>query len=494
MHLIPLTMRIATAALLLSLAGAIAVACQKEPPPENVRPVDFGGAGVDGTSGTSSGDNGSGSGATSGEGANSGDGDGDGPGDGDGDGEGPGDGDGEGPGDGDGEGPGDGDGEGPGDGDGEGPGDGDGDVDPWPTPAFTKRGLLESTGTCVRLHFEEFLERAEALQDATDAHENDPSEATLEAARNAWLAAFASWQRAEAFRIGPAVKTSEPGGQGLRDEIYAFPHISRCEIDANTVAQTYASGVSSLPANQRGIGAVEYLLFQSTASNECPTPNPINKSGTFAALGTSGVLQRRASYAAKAVDDIVARARTLVNAWDPAQGDYYGTFVEAGDGSAVYATQQAAFQSMNEALYYIELDLKDTKLGVPLEIKDPCGAICFKQLEARFAGVSIEAMQQNLVGVRRFFQGCGPSYSGLGFDDWLIDIGSEELAADMIAALENAQTTFEGVDSLEQAFASDPAQVMALYNVIKGFTDLLKTQFITVLHLDPPPAAGIDTD
>lgn len=367
---------------------------------------------------------------------------------------------------------------------------------PWATPDFTKRGLLEHSATCARLQLEAFLPLAEALEDAATTHSAQRSAASLDAARTAFKAAYLAWQRAEAFRVGPASADVAAGGQSLRDQIYPYPLINRCAIDANTVSKSYASGsIDSLSTSQRGLGAIEYLLFQSDTSNACASASPINDGGQWAQLGASEVAARRADYATRAAHDVVLRARALVEAWGPDGGDFYTQLVSAGDGSAVFKTEHAALNALNEALYYIEIEVKDFKIGQPAGVSTPCGASCGNLVEARFSRSSIEALRANVEGVRKLFEGCGPSYSGLGFDDFLIEVeGDDALARSMIDGLARVQSALLAIDSLEDAVAARPSEVQSLYATVKAFTDQLKSDFITVLNLSPPPLAGGDND
>jgi predicted lipoprotein len=470
-------------------------ACQKDAAQENVRPIGSSNGGSGARSGGPSGNGGageSGGGATSGESGTSGDGDGDGdgdnPGDGDGDGDNPGDG------DGDGDNPGDGDG----DGDGDNPGDGDGDTDPpWPTPPFTKRGLLETTGTCARLLYDAFLTEAEALKDTTATYESSRSEENLDAARAAWRKAHAAWQQAEAFLVGPAARPDEfmTGGQSMRDEIYSYPYGNPCSMDVALVNGSFSSGsFGALSISLRGLGAIEYLLFQAPNANACPSSNDINDEGGWAALGADAVATRRAEYAAKAASDVVARTRTLIAAWHPDEGDFYGVLASAGEGSAIFDTQQKALNAVTAALYYIEIEIKDRKLVKPLGLEAPCSN-CSALLESNRARASADALRNNVIGIRKLFEGCGPAYSGLGFDDWLLEVqGDDELASAMIGALQTTQDAIDAAGTLEETLTSDPARVTAIYTGVKGFTDRLKTELITVLNLAPPPIAGGDTD
>ena len=97
---------------------------------------------------------------------------------------------------------------------------------------------------------------------------------------------------------------------------------------------------------------------------------------------------------------------------------------------------------------------------------------------------------------RLLFEGCGANGSGLGFDDLLVSVDQAELAGDMKTALANAIAALDAIDelSIEAAMLSDAASVQALYDAIKALTDLLKTDFVTVLDLARPMGAEGDND
>jgi predicted lipoprotein len=367
---------------------------------------------------------------------------------------------------------------------------------PWPTPTFSKRRLLDATATCVVLNAENFLDAASALRSATAALAADPGPDTLDTARKAWREAMQVWQRNETLQVGPASADTMTGGQSLRDQIYAFPSLNRCAIDANLVDEAYANDpFSKLLVNQRGLGALEYLLFHDGSSNACPAASRINDDGSWAALSASELEARRAAYAAEAGQEVLARAEALVEAWAVDGGNFRETLVDTGSSNPFFGSQQVAFNAINEALYYVELDVKDKKLGAPLAVSVPCIGPCTDLVESRFARVSTDNLRENLIGTRKLFAGCGPQYSGLGFDDWLVNVGRPDLAESMSDALQGAQEAIDALDPLlEDAIASNPAKARAVYDAIKVFTDLLKSDFITTLNLEPPAASIGDND
>jgi uncharacterized protein len=371
---------------------------------------------------------------------------------------------------------------------------GDDGSDAGPEVPFSKPALLGAVADCAQARYREFRERAQALADKTRAAAENADETRAVAAREAWVAAIASWQEAELFRFGPAASVAEqPTGQGLRDEIYSWPLLSRCTIDQQIVSSAYKDqSFSASLISGRGLGAAEYLLFYGGADNGCSEFSSINAQGTWAALGTVQLARRKAEYASAAADDIAAHAGALLEAWS---AGYREQLVMAGAGSVVFTTDHKALNAVSDALFYADRELKDWKVGRPLGLVDCLTATCPEAVESPFALVSTAHLRANLVGFRRLFQGCRSGFSGLGFDDWLRAVGAADLADRMVAAARDAQIAVDELDPpLERAIVVDPNKVAAVHRAFKGVTDLLKAEFVTVLNLELPKSVPSDTD
>jgi uncharacterized protein len=376
---------------------------------------------------------------------------------------------------------------------------GDFDASVPPPPPFSKADLVQAFADCAMQQYDDFHAKTEALVVATEALAASPGAGTLATAQDAFRNAMRSWQRAEVFGFGPAARSSEPGGRNLRDEIYLYPLGNACLVDQQIVNKAYdgASFASSLGSG-RGLTALEYLLFHTDSTNACLAAITINKNGTWAALDAEELGQRRADYAAAVATDVRARAKALAQAWDPAHGDFEHSFTHAG-GSSPYAAQTDALTAVSDALFYIDLEVKDYKLGWPLGLVSECinaPSPCPTAVESRYAQTSTDHLRQNLIAARKVFEGCGTGYWGLGFDDWLIDVGEEELAQRMLEALQAAQAEVDALDpKLEQAiFESPPSKVAAVHAAVKAFTNLLKTEFVTMLNIELPDTAQGDND
>jgi predicted lipoprotein len=361
--------------------------------------------------------------------------------------------------------------------------------------ATTRASLLEAVASCTAGLYDSFQKVAEEFEVAAGEAKANP--AAQEKAREAWGKAIDVWQRAELFQFGPAGPSSGPGGEALRDHIYAWPLVSRCLIEQNIVSKAYESdsfGASAL-VNTKGLAAAEYLLFFEGTENACSPASPINASGQWAALSPSDLAIRKAHYASSVAVDVAARARALVKAWSPDSGNFGAQLVNAGGSGSVYASDQAALNAVSDAMFYIEATVKDVKVARPLGLIDCEEASCPEALESRYAGRSKAHIRNNLLGLRMLMVGCDEG-EGVGFDDLLISIGASAVAEKLTLGVSGALATVDAIaaDDLKKALEEDRASVEALHASVKAITDVMKTDFITVLDLELPKLLEGDND
>ncbi|WP_394823155.1 imelysin family protein [Pendulispora albinea] len=361
-----------------------------------------------------------------------------------------------------------------------------------------KSTLLLASADCALARYRHVDGVARAFQEAARAWGQDPANDSLRAtARTAWRTVIDDWQETELFRFGPAARSTSPGGKNLRDPIYPWPLVSRCKMDEQIVDQAYARpGFGTSLVTGRGLSAYEYLAFYDGSDNGCSASSPINANGTWRALDAEELRRRKAQYAAAVAEDVLSNIDGLVRAWDPAQGNFHREVATAGGGSKTFALDQDALNAINEAIFYIELQVKDLKLAIPLGISTACEkASCPEAVESLFAHVSKEHIKANLRGFRRLFQGCADDGTGIGFDDWLREVGAADLADRMLAALARVEASLDAVEtSFDEALANSPGKLQAVYTALKALTDSMKTEFVTVLNLELPKGSEGDND
>mgnify|MGYP001987263903 FL=1 len=100
-----------------------------------------------------------------------------------------------------------------------------------------------------------------AIGSATEA-------STRTTAQIEWKSVMAAIQRTETHPVGPTSTNDDT----LRNRIYSFAsqYLNTCEVDQSVVLSENSDfSLSAKSSNQRGHGAVEYLLFNDTLTHTC---------------------------------------------------------------------------------------------------------------------------------------------------------------------------------------------------------------------------------
>lgn len=329
-----------------------------------------------------------------------------------------------------------------------------------------------------------------AWRDAQDAD----APAAQEAARAAWITAMTAWQRVEVLQIGPAAASlSAVAGEDLRDSVYSWPTVNRCRVDQETVYGAWDDPdfFDTRLVNVTGLDALEVLLWSPAGENDCPSQVDINADGSWDALGVDGVQRARSAYAAALAAEAARVAEELRTAWSADGGGFGLQLAAAGSDGSPYESPEAGLDALSDALFYLETQTKDRKLGYAIGEGDCEGDSCLEQIESPLAGGSHTWIAINLSAFRALWTGG----EGAGFDELLRASDEAELADRMLAALDAADAAAAALDApLDVVVADDPARVEAVYAAVKGVTDLLRGDVATALFLQIPDEAAGDND
>ena len=377
----------------------------------------------------------------------------------------------------------------------------DGDSDG--SDAITRGDVLRSIATQVIVpSTTEFASRADSLRGAVDAlvaaqSSGTDVEAARQAAQDSWRAAMDQWQELELMQVGPAASSlAGIGGEDLRDEIYSWPTADTCAVDRAMVDEDYTadSFVATELVWAYGLDALEYLLFVDGDAHTCPTQ--VQLDGPWAALSADERTSRRAAYASVLAANIADQANALATRWDPAGDDFAALLGNPGQGDSPYASDTEALDEVFRAMFYIDKQSKDAKLGLPLGIIEGCDAVpCIDLLENPWSTDAGPSIVANLRVLRTLVQGGPDPETADGFDDLLEQMGEGEIATTLLTDIDNAIATLEAIDApLSQVIASDPAQVEAAYGAVKSVTDTLKGPFVMALMLTIPAEGAGDHD
>ncbi len=350
---------------------------------------------------------------------------------------------------------------------------------------FTKQALLSAASECAAWHACNFVNAASTLRSSVRDQAEAPSDEKLAAARASWTTAMNEWSKMEVLQFGPvASKIMDPyHGRGLRTFIHPWPQTNRCEVEKQIAGKEWNQGIDTVLPSARGLYALEYVLHYPGSDTVCLPGSPTGQA--FASLAPADLQKAKSDYAVAVADNVLALALEIRNVWQP-EGENFEAKLLAFDK---YGSEQEALNVVAWGLFYLEKEVKDLKLA-------PHAGIVTTEAtpETPFAKMDIDNVRTNLRAFRSLFQGCSADGTGVGFDDWLISAGQQQLASDMVAALDQAQAAADAFPPFEQA---SEAQFKQFYDTLKVLTDLLKTRFFgsaSPLNLKLPATAASDTD
>lgn len=297
--------------------------------------------------------------------------------------------------------------------------------------ATAARPVIEHHATMARAAYAEAASQAHALDAAVDAFVAAPSEATLAAARQAWIAARAPYRPSEALRFygGPIDDPADEREPGINawpmDEAYVdyvagaatagiindptdFPI-----LDATTLAAANFVGGESNVAT--GYHAIEFLLWGQDQS----TTGPGARAHTdFVDGGTAANQARRRQYLTVVSDLLVADLDHVAARW-AAGGDYTAPFTGAPVESLTRVLTGIGTLAASE--------LSGERMLTAYENKDQ------EDEHSCFSDTTLDDIAGNLDGIERVWLGrWGAAADGPGLD---------ELVAAHDAALAETMTT-----------------------------------------------------
>lgn len=321
----------------------------------------------------------------------------------------------------------------------------------------SRRRTLEATATRVALPaHRDFAARAGELDAAVLALGGTPDDDHLAAARSGWKAARLAWRALAALNFGPAVT------QGTLAAVDFWPtrpaDIERAVADAP--APLDASYVARLGAAQRGLPALEYLLFGPTSP-----------------VGSSPDAAVRRTLAGLLAHDIATRAGDLRAAWEPEEGGYAGSLAHAGESGSVVPSTRAGVDLLLNASVAALVDLTDATLARPLGEKSG-GTPQPDLVEAPYAPLSIESWNAALDGLTALYVGERSGERGEGLT-LLVGERSPELDRRVRASLTECRARSAALgEPLASVVEGDPAPAAALLAAARTLRRSIGTEVV----------------
>lgn len=394
-----------------------------------------------------------------------------------------------------------------------------------PAMATEKASVLDTYANIAHAAFGDSFTTAKTLQSAVDALISAPSQANLQNARAAWLAARVPYQQTEVYRFGNGIVDDWEGkvnawplDEGLIDYVsnaYGGPSdqnehavlnvisnptftLSGKDIDASEITPEFlaetlheADGIEANVAT--GYHAIEFLLWGQDLNGHGAGAG--NRSWTDYAQGddcTNGNCDRRAAYLKAASDLLVSDVEWMAAQW-----------AEGGAARVVLGENEAAGISAMltgmGSLSYGEQAGERMRLG--LMLNDP------EEEHDCFSDNTHNSHYYDGLGVQNVYLGeyvrvdgtlvSGPSLSDLvASADTMLDVEMKAKLATTMMSLGRIKTVAEAGfaydQMLEQGNAGGEALVMG---AVHGLIDQTKTieRIVSKLELDQITFEGSDS-
>ncbi|MGB3291614.1 MAG: imelysin family protein [Phormidesmis sp.] len=306
--------------------------------------------------------------------------------------------------------------------------------------------ISEFTHKVVVPKYEQYASYTATLAQAIDAFAANPTEATLNAARDAWTKARISWEQTETFAFGPA------GSLGFDGAMDSWP-VNQTDIEKILASDEPLTeeGVAQLQDTERGMHSIEYILF-----------------GTDASKQVSEFTARERQYLPALGQDLNTSADALLASWTEGidgQPAYESVFASAGSAdNQVYPTTAAAGQELVSGIIDSLTEVGEEKLEAPFSAQDTEG------LESRFSAQTINDLKSNLQSAENGYLGQFPETGTIAkasistyvaARDPALDKKVKEQFAAADSALNSVPTPLEAsltdaaaADEIEQAIAA----------------------------------------
>ncbi len=400
--------------------------------------------------------------------------------------------------------------------------------DPGPPPAaVTRADVLRTNANIAYLAYGDSMIKALELRAALKKLVADPTEAHLDAAKSAWLAAREPYGQTEVyrFRVGPIDALTEDGtlgedGDGPEGTINAWP-LGEALIDyvANNVdgdaGPEIPSSVAGITGNiiadmdgfptidtsvirdnfelggdernvSSGYHAIEFLLWGQDlnadgggggARDATAGHRPVTDYGLDSDTCTSGanpaspeICRRRGQYLLATAELLVHDLRRVRDAWSPNDADnHHANFVAGGDTSLALILEGMGRMGFGE--------LAGERMNIALLTNSQ------EDEHSCFSDNTHRDIYLNAKGIENSFKGeymgvNGDEHNGAGLDDLLTTEALSNLAGEMRTAIEDTMVKVGVIDQIARTGTPFDNQIQMGINEpnVSGAIRALSTQ------------------
>ena len=322
--------------------------------------------------------------------------------------------------------------------------------------------LTSATANLILPRYEALAADMNTLSGAADALCAAPSQPTLDNARQSWRDARAQWLRSQSLWFGPVM---ERRSRSLVDWAPIEPDAIEERIQASAITPSDAR--EFLPSTQRGLGAIEHLLFQSDA------------------LQTLAAAPNRCAYITAIATAAAAETAAILAEWNGSSGDRDGGYAAYFDGSAENSLlNKSALNDLVRISVFMSRSISDMRLGKALGVDGQIPNLT--ALNAGAANNAVQDIRNQILGMQDAYIGAS-DLSGdaatLGVTDLVRGI-SPDADDRMRAAFADALAAASALqEPLPQTLTEDPAPATTAYNAVKELQIRLNTEVVSLLDI-----------
>lgn len=323
---------------------------------------------------------------------------------------------------------------------------------------------LERYADLVLAGYQASLEGVVALEGAVEALLKAPSDQTLAAAREAWLAAREPYGQTEVFRFygGPIDHEEGPEGQ-----INAWPldeaYIDAIVADASQHPELTPATLAAL--NEKGgekniatgYHAIEYLLWGADTFADSAGQRPASDYGADEPLAA-----RRAAYLRAVVSLLKADLAGLIEAWKPEGGAYRAAFL-AADARESVGKMLTGMGSLSGA------ELAGERMTVAYDTREQ------EDEHSCFSDNTHRDIILNALGIQNVYLGRFGGVDGPGLDE-LLEAKDPALAAKLAEQLEASVKACQAIPAPFDTAINDDAgraKIKAAITALRAQTETI---------------------
>ena len=302
--------------------------------------------------------------------------------------------------------------------------------------------------------FQEVAKDMGTLHEASQALCQNPGSATLDVAQQAWRDARASWMTSEAMWFGPVM---ERRSRSLMD--WSPTDVEGVEETlARDIAFTAGDIRETLASNRRGLGAIEYILFDDGAVDSLKNA------------------PARCSFLTSLTDVAGEEAEAIRSAWvDGADGSPPYKDYLTGRSDLSLLPSDGVAEAVRTQVFLIR-DIVEMRLATALGLR---GEPDLTVIPGTVADNGLADLRHELLGMQRMYEGA--EAEGLGVAH-LIQPLSEETDQRLREQFAAALTAIDAVDgTLKAAINERPDQVLEVHDRLSDLRRTIATEVVSLL-------------